>query len=302
MKSFSLLLIFQILFAVIVLVLDAAAAPSIDDLMGQIMPTVNKYRRSRDYLSLDSKIASDIRYLFKSSPIEFLEMLNSFSDVGVSELVFCCLVNDKIQKYFIFGNGCDLFCALLENVSRVVWKLFKSTFVTISKTEKNFNAIEMIIRITRKNIVEAKKQMIINRTLAIEMIKMENTMKNWEYTIRYCSFDPISGAIDFGAFSHLFDQIMSFSLQIRYNENNEKYYFLFKVYLTHLWKSNLKGLYEAPVRNLSALLSYLYNYWEIRVFDNVYTFLYFKTLHLNQSLEKIGFTTVGVGNFFEGHF
>jgi hypothetical protein len=173
---------------------------------------------------------------------------------------------------------------MIVNLSELVWKLLKSPFESVPKMEIFFNTIEMLIRITRKNIAKAKKKLIINSTN--ELVKMEKAFIKWEHTIRYFSFDPIKKTIDFAAFSYLLDQIMSFSLLPVYNEDNEKYYFLFRVYLSHLWKSDLKGLFEAPVRNLSALICYLYDYWEVIFIDYKYTFLYFKGFQCDRKFQK----------------
>jgi hypothetical protein len=274
MKNLSSSLIFHILFGISFLRINILATPSINKLAGKIMSTVIRYKGQKVYYALSNEMASDIRYLYRHSPTEFLEMVNSFNDIVANELIFSSLADDYGLFSFDFsGEDNNLFSSYLENVNRVVCKLLFSPFDSVEGMKRNFNSIEMMIRITRKNISKAKRQIAINLKLAKGLAKMEKTIKNWEHVIRNFSFDPIKKTIDFAAFSNLFDQIIGFSLLPEYNADNEKYYILFRVYLTLLWNRHLKGLFEAHMKNLETFIFYLYDCWEISFFDYENTFL-----------------------------
>jgi hypothetical protein len=275
MNSFSLYSTFHVLFGIGFLITNVMAAPSIEEMRSRITLTVRHYQNTKKMFYWDDQLAKDLRDLDKSSSVKLFEMVNSFNDINANELIFWCLRNRDGVDYFTFTHSDNyLFSSFLFSATELGWRLFE---LPCDDSKKEiFDTIEIIIRIVKKNIKKARKQMIIYSILANKMKKMKETMINWEYVIINFSIDPLKKTINFAAFSHLFDQIMGFSLRSEYKVDNEKYYLLFKVYLTLLWKNDLKGLFKARIRNLDALVCYFYLHWEGRDYHETSFFWFFE--------------------------
>jgi hypothetical protein len=273
MRKLSKLLIFQLLLSFCF----TSATYSINELRGQIIPTVNYYQASKGYFPNNHKIACSIRSLYESSPIPFLEMVNSFNDIAANELIFWCLDIKYSSDHFTFDlEKDDLFWFFLVHVNHQIWKLFKRPFSNSTKLQESIAVTLLLIRIAEKNIAKARKQWEISPALEKKLATFGKTLICWKYAIRHFSFDFDNGTVEFAAFSLLLDRIMEFSLLPDYNVDNEKHYFLFEVYLTQLWNSHLAGLYEAHVKNILPITCYLYDYWELRCYKCESTFRYFK--------------------------
>lgn len=124
--------------------------------------------------------------------------------------------------------------------------------------------------------------MEIRNFMECKILKIENNLKSWRFTMKYFSTDFLLNSFDSRSFSMLFRTILNLSSLPEYQGETEKYYYAFRISLSQLFLGDLKGLFDRQIPNLPALVCYLFHIFGYKNSTDVGTFSFFKNYKNNE--------------------